>query len=401
MDPLTHAASGAVAMLALPARPATRWAAPLAAAACAAPDLDLLFCRGPLEFLLLHRGISHSLAGAPFFALLLALCCWPLWRAGTPKRWSFGRVWLFCVGMILLHIWLDVVTTYGTMIFLPFSHYRVRLNGLFIVDMLATLPLLAALVWRSRKLVLLALAWTFVYPSLCVGLNMWQERLCAMRFAEERRDVAELKVMPDVFSPFFWRVIFSEKDAGGWKVKSQSLNALGEPRAPADVHNAAPGALVERLRRQSADCGVYFDFAVLPVMDRLPERFAPEAGAPETAPAGSSGPGALRLMFHDLRFGSGLGWMRRLLAMRPNADLPFLLLAEVGGASPDGADGTDGVDGGLDGGVDWAGARLERLRLRFADSGRDSGWHSPRPAAEASWPRWLAGLGGPGLTRGH
>ena len=37
MDPITHAASGAVAMLALPRRPLTRWAVPLAALAASRP----------------------------------------------------------------------------------------------------------------------------------------------------------------------------------------------------------------------------------------------------------------------------------------------------------------------------------------------------------------------------
>ena len=81
MDPVTHAASGAVAMLALPSRPASRWAVPLAALAAASPDLDILFASTPLQFLLLHRGITHSLAGVPALGLLLALCCRPLWRA--------------------------------------------------------------------------------------------------------------------------------------------------------------------------------------------------------------------------------------------------------------------------------------------------------------------------------
>ena len=77
----------------------------------------------------------------PILGLLLALCCYPLWRSTTPGHWNFGKVWLLTCAMVLLHIWLDVVTTYGTMIFLPFSHERVRLNGVFIIDLLLTLPL--------------------------------------------------------------------------------------------------------------------------------------------------------------------------------------------------------------------------------------------------------------------
>ena len=54
MDPVTHAASGALAMLAMPQRPATRWALPLAAFAAAAPDLDILAASGPLQTCLLY-----------------------------------------------------------------------------------------------------------------------------------------------------------------------------------------------------------------------------------------------------------------------------------------------------------------------------------------------------------
>ena len=55
MDPVTHATSGALLMLALPKRPATAWAIPLACLAAAAPDIDTFFCRSPELFLsLIH-----------------------------------------------------------------------------------------------------------------------------------------------------------------------------------------------------------------------------------------------------------------------------------------------------------------------------------------------------------
>ena len=84
MDPITHAASGAVAMLAMPHRPASRWAVPLAALAAASPDVDVLMANTPLQFLLLHRGITHSLFFAPLLGLILALVGCSLWRAQTP-----------------------------------------------------------------------------------------------------------------------------------------------------------------------------------------------------------------------------------------------------------------------------------------------------------------------------
>lgn len=376
MDPVTHAASGAVAMLVLPRRPLTRWAAPLAALAAASPDLDVLFAQTPLQFLLIHRGISHSFAAMPVFGLLLALCCRPLWNSATPGRWSFPRAWLFCCAMLLLHIWLDVITTYGTMVFLPFSHYRVRLNSVYIIDFLLTVPLLWA-VWRLRArrgLLLLTLVWIFVYPVLGIGLNAWHTLQSRERFQHEGRAVSRLHVLPDAFAPFFWRVIFKEGDT----VRAQSLDALGRARAPEIAHRAAPAPLVAALSEQSVACDSYFHFAMLPVMDALRPEDAPPSLTAESPPPTDARADRVGALFYDLRFGSGLAFVRRLLAMRPNADIPFQLMVELapaGHGAPEGAP-----------------PRLERLRLRFSDSGRDSRWRSPVPPAPPTFPQWLVGL---------
>ena len=373
MDPVTHAASGAVAMLALPSRPVTRWAVPLAALASASPDLDIVFASTPLQFLLLHRGITHSLAAMPVLGLLLALCCYPLWRASTPGRWSFGKVWLLTCAMVLMYIWLDVVTTYGTMIFLPFSHERVRLNGVFIIDLLLTLPLLWA-VWRWRRrrgLMLLALAWVFVYPALGVGLNARHAAQAEARLQAENRQVSHLTVLPDAFAPFFWRVLFEEQSQDGMRVREQSLDALGRPRAPETSHQAAPVAQVTALSRQSVTCESFFQFTLLPVVSPL------RAGdAPETPPGVRD---AQALLFYDLRFGSGLAFVRRLMALRPHADIPFQLMVETAPAeaAPGAANGEP---------------RLLRERLRFSDSKRDSHWQRPRAPRPPTLAEWLVGL---------
>lgn len=373
MDPVTHAASGAVAMLALSRRPVTLWAAPLAALACASPDIDLVFIHTPLEFLLLHRGITHSFAAMPFFALILALLCWPLWRKSTPGHWRFGLVWLFCCAMILLHIWLDVVTTYGTMVFLPFSHYRVRLNSIYIIDLLITVPLLWA-VWRwraKRKLLIFTLIWTFLYPASGIAINAWHTEQCKARLAENGRQVERLHVLPDAFAPFFWRVIFEEDGLDGLSVREQSLNALGQPRAPENVYPAANAALVQKLGDISTDCHYYFRFAMLPVMENLRTEDMP-MDVPDRD-------NAVLLMFYDLRFGSGLAFVRELLALRPNADIPFQLMAEL---LPTNSTSQD----------DLANMDIQRIRLRFSDSGRDSHWHKPLPPRTPDFWHWLVGL---------
>ncbi|GAB1254696.1 metal-dependent hydrolase [Desulfovibrio falkowii] len=389
MDPITHAASGAVAMLAMPRRPATRWAIPLAALAAASPDIDVIFCHTPLQFLLLHRGITHSLAAAPLMGLLLALLSRPLWRAHTPEHWDFAKVWLFMVCMVLLHIWLDVITTYGTMIYLPFSHERVRLNAVFIIDLLLTLPLLwAVLRWRGRRgLMRLALAWVIVYPALCIGLNAWHTTQAEQRLIAEGRAASRIVVLPDGFAPLFWRTIYEEDGPQGRIVYSQGLDALGRPHDAPVPHKAAPPELVAVLARQSVAADAFFDFTLLPVMRPLPADDMPP-GAPGTRAAGSAVPETsgrtTYMLFHDLRFGSSLKLVRAAMASRPNADIPFRYMAELEMPAAK-KDGTPEAEVPPE-------VHLLLERLRFSDSGKDSHWQPPQPPASPGILDWLAGL---------
>lgn len=109
------------------------------------PDLDVIgaFFMGEVEYVNFHRGFSHSLV---FGFLMGPLLGWLLSRS----RWSQGQpfsLWgqLF-FWTIFTHPLLDIFTSYGTQIFLPFSDYRVELNTIFIIDPAYTLPMLVALI---------------------------------------------------------------------------------------------------------------------------------------------------------------------------------------------------------------------------------------------------------------
>ena len=89
MDPVSHAASGAIALMALRSRPATAWALPLAALACASPDIDLVFCHSPLDVLLLHRGIPQ------FSASFWRCFAGPCGESPRPATGNSGRSGFF------------------------------------------------------------------------------------------------------------------------------------------------------------------------------------------------------------------------------------------------------------------------------------------------------------------
>ena len=91
------------------------------------PDADTLrdvFSRNDLLMITWHRSITHSLLCMPVFALLLAA----LTRAVTRRfRWespSFAPLTGIYVVGILSHILLDLVTTFGTMIWSPLNWSR-------------------------------------------------------------------------------------------------------------------------------------------------------------------------------------------------------------------------------------------------------------------------------------
>src|SRR5256712_12394791 len=75
MDTLTHALSGALLARATASEEPRAIPRRIAAGffACAAPDLDFVFgYAGPVQYLLNHRGITHSLVLLPLWAFLVA-----------------------------------------------------------------------------------------------------------------------------------------------------------------------------------------------------------------------------------------------------------------------------------------------------------------------------------------
>jgi membrane-bound metal-dependent hydrolase YbcI (DUF457 family) len=120
------------------------------------PDSDILrdwFSNNPMLILTWHRSFTHSLVCMPIFALLLAAITrwfarWRKWDAP-----SFAALaGLFAIG-ILSHIFLDLVTSFGTMIWSPLQWSRPAWDLIFIVDFTFSALLLGPqiLAWVYRQ----------------------------------------------------------------------------------------------------------------------------------------------------------------------------------------------------------------------------------------------------------
>jgi membrane-bound metal-dependent hydrolase YbcI (DUF457 family) len=120
------------------------------------PDSDILrdwFSSNQMLMVTWHRSITHSLVCMPFFALALAaLTRWfARWRKWDAPSFA-ALAGIYAVG-ILSHIFLDLVTTFGTMIWSPLQWSRPAWDLIFIIDFTFTALLLCPqiLAWVYRQ----------------------------------------------------------------------------------------------------------------------------------------------------------------------------------------------------------------------------------------------------------
>lgn len=122
-----------------------------------APDLDaataLVAFWDPL-FFLGHRGLSHSLLGAPLYALgAVLLLRAPFWRHLIPihAELRFGpRATLLALAFSYTHIALDLLTHWGVPLFYPWSPARYT-TGWFFYSVTAMIPVSAWVVWTTAR----------------------------------------------------------------------------------------------------------------------------------------------------------------------------------------------------------------------------------------------------------
>lgn len=151
MDLVTHAVFGAAAGLAVAARHSPRAAIIVGALAGMLPDADILI-RIPGDSLstwLAHRAFTHGIGFLLLGALIVALPTFFL-RTTKPHR---ARFFLAALCAISLHAPLDAFTSFGTMLFWPFSTDRVSYDRVAIIDPLVTLPMLMLVIWSLVRAV--------------------------------------------------------------------------------------------------------------------------------------------------------------------------------------------------------------------------------------------------------
>jgi inner membrane protein len=183
--------------------------------AAASPDLDFIIgFLGPVEFILHHRGATHSLIMLPLWAYLLARLCAVVWRRDRPWRAYFGVIALG----LGIHIAGDWITSYGTMVFAPLSDLRAGIGTTFVIDLWFTgiilAGLAASLAWRRSPVP--AVAGLAVLCGYVAFQGVLQQRAVEWGEAYARNSglgQATVSALPRPVSPFNWMVIVRNGDA--------------------------------------------------------------------------------------------------------------------------------------------------------------------------------------------
>ena len=179
-----------------------------------APDLDVLIqsSTDPILFLEFHRQFTHSLIFIPFGSLIVSLLVFPLVKSSM----SFKNVYIASLLGYATHGLLDACTSYGTLLFWPFSNERITWNNISIIDPLFTIPvlLLAATAIKTKKKVFsfFAIGWIAFYLSL--GFVQYERALStANELANSRGHNAErLTLKPSFGNLILWKSIYQHND---------------------------------------------------------------------------------------------------------------------------------------------------------------------------------------------
>ncbi|HOT28417.1 MAG TPA: metal-dependent hydrolase [Candidatus Ozemobacteraceae bacterium] len=215
MDPVTHTIMSAALVRAVFADVDQRRGLLLGVIAGTFPDIDVLFRslgEGPLDGMLLHRHFTHSVFFAPAGALV---CVLPfLFWKDERERWR--RLWGVALTLYLAHLFMDVCTSYGTLLFWPFSGRRHAFDVISICDPILIAVFFAGLVWSFRPARPLA---AVIATLLAVGwLTLgWSQRDKALELqktmaAKRGHVVTHGRVTPMLFSITRWRSIYRTGD---------------------------------------------------------------------------------------------------------------------------------------------------------------------------------------------
>ncbi|HET6464271.1 MAG TPA: metal-dependent hydrolase, partial [Nitrospiria bacterium] len=216
MDPVTHTLVGVGMANAFFRKRIGPPAVPVLALASNLPDIDaVVHLTGDPTAILMRRTFGHSVFLLPLWSLCLAL----ILRRFYPQV-GFGRLFGLTLLGAFVHLFFDLVNSFGVVLLWPFSDWRPELAIIFIIDLILTgllaAPLLLSVFRRLRPhLVLMsriAMAGVAVYILFCEGNRMIARQALASESAQLTPRPEFSYVFPEPLGPHRWRGVVRTGD---------------------------------------------------------------------------------------------------------------------------------------------------------------------------------------------
>jgi inner membrane protein len=178
------------------------------------PDLDIFIksSTDPLLSIDYHRHFSHSIFFSPIGGFFVSLILFLLFK----NKLSFKQIYLFSFLGFFSHGLLDACTSYGTILFWPFSDFRVGLNIISIIDPIFTTILLicflTSLILNSLLTIRVGLTLCFVHLTFNF-IKFEQVKSYAKTIAKERNhQIEKLLLNPTIGNNILWRSVYKHGD---------------------------------------------------------------------------------------------------------------------------------------------------------------------------------------------
>ncbi len=138
-----------------------------------APDIDIFIKSNndPLLFLEYHRHFTHSLFFIPFGSLVCAFVFYHIFTKYYDLSFKYTYIYSF-IGYAT-HGIIDAFTSYGTLLYWPFSNERIAWNTVSVIDPIFTIPIaifiFVALITKKNYFYIYSITLDCVISSYCIS----------------------------------------------------------------------------------------------------------------------------------------------------------------------------------------------------------------------------------------
>ncbi len=219
MDSLTQGLLGAITFAAVKDKDIGKKSLLIGAIAGTIPDLDVFLSPlfNSIEFLTVHRSVSHSIVLAIVLSFILGEIFYKIYQQ-KQSRTSWSLAFFLA---IMTHSLLDWCTTYGTKLLSPFNDHLFSTNNIHVFEPVYTLILFVGVLLllvkdRSREKRQKILNWTLIISTAFIMWTFVSKGIANKNFVAELErqgiEYEKIIVSPTPLNSVLWHgIIKSEK----------------------------------------------------------------------------------------------------------------------------------------------------------------------------------------------